>query len=150
MNIAQHIAYLGLGSNLGNGERNIQKAMEMISDRVGEILAVSSFYKSEPWGFESEHLFTNNVIKLRTSLSPTKVLDITQEIEKEMGRTKKHKPGESYTDRIIDIDILTYDDLELRTERLTLPHPFIQERDFVRIPLEEINGENKVLHNNKN
>lgn len=146
MNIAQHIAYLGLGSNLGNGERNIQKAMEMISDRVGEILAVSSFYKSEPWGFESEHLFTNNVIKLRTSLSPTKVLDITQEIEKEMGRTKKHKPGESYTDRIIDIDILTYDDLELRTERLTLPHPFIQERDFVRNPLEEIYGENKVLN----
>lgn len=146
MNIAQHIAYLGLGSNLGNGERNIQKAMEMISDRVGEILAVSSFYKSEPWGFESEHLFTNNVIKLRTCLSPTKVLDITQKIEKEMGRTKKHKPGESYTDRIIDIDILTYDDLELRTERLTLPHPFIQERDFVRIPLEEINGDNKVLN----
>ena len=146
MNIAQHIAYLGLGSNLGNGERNIQKAMEMISDRVGEILAVSSFYKSEPWGFESEHLFTNNVIKLRTSLSPTKVLDITQEIEKKMGRTKKHKPGESYTDRIIDIDILTYDDLELQTERLTLPHPFIQERDFVRIPLEEINGDNKVLN----
>lgn len=146
MNIAQHIAYLGLGSNLGNGERNIQKAMEMISDRVGEILAVSSFYKSEPWGFESEHLFTNNVIKLRTSLSPTKVLDITQKIEKEMGRTKKHKPGESYTDRIIDIDILTYDDLELRTERLTLPHPYIQERDFVRIPLEEINGDNKFLN----
>ena len=146
MNIAQHIAYLGLGSNLGNGERNIQKAMEMISDRVGEILAVSSFYKSEPWGFETEHLFTNNVIKLRTSLSPTKVLDITQKIEKEMGRTKKHKPGESYTDRIIDIDILTYDDLELRTERLTLPHPYIQERDFVRIPLEEINGDNKVLN----
>ena len=146
MNIAQHIAYLGLGSNLGNGERNIQKAMEMISDRVGEILAVSSFYKSEPWGFETEHLFTNNVIKLRTSLSPTKVLDITQKIEKEMGRTKKHKPGESYTDRIIDIDILTYDDLELRTERLTLPHPYIQERDFVRIPLEEINGENKFLN----
>lgn len=146
MNIAQHIAYLGLGSNLGNGERNIQKAMEMISDRVGEILAVSSFYKSEPWGFESEHLFTNNVIKLRTTLSPTKVLDITQEIEKEMGRTKKHKPGESYTDRIIDIDILTYDDLEIQTERLKLPHPFIQERDFVRIPLEEINGDNKVLN----
>ena len=133
-----HTAYLGLGSNLGDGKSNLDKSLEMLAERVGEIVAVSSYMESEPWGFKSTNRFTNGAVAVKTELSPIELLDATQAIEREMGRTHKHKPGEPYTDRIIDIDILLYDDLQIKTERLTIPHPHIEDRDFVKIPLLEI------------
>lgn len=135
--IGEHVAYLGLGSNLGDGHQNIAAAVLLIGEKAGEILAEAPLIESEPWGFESEHRFTNGAVAIRTSLSPMELLDVTQQIERQMGRTHKHRPGESYTDRIIDIDLLEYDDLQMDTPRLTLPHPLISQRDFVSIPLEE-------------
>lgn len=134
----EHRVFLGLGSNLGNGERNLQEAIRQLQQRVGRLLAQSAMMKSEPWGFESEHIFTNAVVAMSTSLDPETLLDVTQQIEHDMGRRHKHRPGEAYTDRIIDIDLLTYDNLQMENERLTLPHPHIEERDFVRIPMQEV------------
>jgi len=134
----KHIVYLGLGSNLGNGKDNLDKSLELLAQRVGEIIAVAKYIESEPWGFESKHIFTNSAVALSTVLSPMELLDVTQAIEKEMGRTHKHKKGEPYSDRIIDIDILLYDDVQIKTERLTIPHPHIENRDFVKVPLSEI------------
>ncbi|MBP5716432.1 MAG: 2-amino-4-hydroxy-6-hydroxymethyldihydropteridine diphosphokinase [Bacteroidales bacterium] len=129
--------FLGLGSNLGDGRANLNRALDLIVANVGPLLAVSDFIESEPWGFASEHRFTNAVCAVETGLGPMALLDITQEIERQMGRTHKHAAGESYTDRIIDIDILTYDDVTMHNERLTLPHPLIGQRDFVKIPLQD-------------
>lgn len=138
MNNEQHLVYLGLGSNLGDGAENLRRAIALLGrEGAGRMLAVSTFVTSSPWGFESELLFTNAVAAMATSLSPETLLDTTQKVEKEMGRRNKHRPGESYEDRIIDIDILTYDDLHYHSERLTLPHPHIEVRDFVREPLAE-------------
>ena len=129
--------FLGLGSNLGDGRANLNRALDLIVANVGPLLAVSDYIESEPWGFASEHRFTNAVCAVETGLGPMALLDITQEIERQMGRTHKHAVGESYTDRIIDIDILTYDDVTMHNERLTLPHPLIGQRDFVKIPLQD-------------
>jgi len=135
--MSSHIVYIGLGSNLGDGPRNLDAAIGLLQIEAGEILFTSAYVESEPWGFESEHGFTNAVTVLRTELEPLALLDLTQQIERRMGRTHKHRPGESYTDRIIDLDILLYDDLKLDTPRLTIPHPLIDKRDFVRLPLLE-------------
>lgn len=132
-----HLVFIALGSNLGNGPALLDEAVCRIGKQIGTILCVSSYMQSEPWGFESEHLFTNAVCVVRTSFEPIHLLDETQEIERQMGRTHKHQPGEPYSDRIIDLDILLYDDLNYQDERLTLPHPHIAERDFVWIPLHE-------------
>lgn len=133
-----HIVYIGLGSNLGNGRDNLNKAISLLSERVGEILATSSYLKSEPWGFESTNLFTNSVTVIKTELTPLEVLDCTEQIEREMGRTAKHKAGENYTDRVIDLDIIIYDDVRVNTDRLTIPHPHYQKRTFVTAPLIEL------------
>lgn len=130
------IAYLGLGTNVGNKRRNMITAAALLAERVGDILALSGFYETEPWGFESENFFLNAAVKLKTSFSPLKILQITQQIEKELGRTEKSNGA--YHDRIIDIDILLYDDEVLRTPQLTLPHSLMHERKFVMDPLAEI------------
>ena len=98
------IAYLSLGTNLGNKRRNLITAAALLAERVGDILALSGFYETEPWGFDSENTFLNAALKLRTSLSPSALLTVTQAIEKELGRTVKSK--DFYQDRVIDIDIL--------------------------------------------
>ena len=128
---------MALGSNLGDGTANLNRALDLLAERVGKVVTVSDYMESEPWGFQSEHRFTNAVCRVETTLTPIQLLDETQAIERAMGRTHKHAPGESYTDRIIDIDILLYDDVVLQNERLTLPHPLIEQRYFVRIPLEQ-------------
>jgi len=128
--------YLALGSNLGNKNENLERAISLLSEKVGEIISVSSFYRSEPCGFDSENDFLNAVVLVKTVLDVNSLLVQTQEIEKEMGR--KAKSVESYADRIIDIDILFYNDLVLKTAELKIPHPLLQERDFVLIPLLEI------------
>ena len=133
----QHIVYIGLGSNLGEGPKNLDKAVALLQKEAGEVLYTSAYIQSEPWGFESDHRFTNAVTVISTSLDPIALLDLTQQIERRMGRTRKRRRGEGYSDRIIDLDLLLYDDVCIETERLTLPHPHIADRDFVRLPLEE-------------
>lgn len=135
--------YLGLGTNLGDKEANLRTAIYKLQERIGKQVSLSSFYETAPWGFESDHSFLNAAIGLETSLPPIEILHITQEIEKELGRTKKSVNG-SYSDRLIDIDILLYDNLVLQTPELTIPHPLMTERDFVMKPLIEIAG--NVIH----
>lgn len=111
-------------------------AAALLAERVGDVLALSGFYETEPWGFQSENTFLNAALQLETALSPLELLKATQEIEIEMGRTQKSNGA--YHDRIIDIDILLYEDLVLQTPELTLPHPLMHERLFVMEPLAEI------------
>lgn len=111
-------------------------AAALLAERVGDVLALSGFYETEPWGFQSAHTFLNAALQLETALSPLELLKATQQIELEMGRTEKSNGV--YHDRIIDIDILLYDDLILQTPELTLPHPLMHERQFVMEPLSEI------------
>ncbi len=138
-----HKVYLGLGSNLGDREDNICKAISLIDERVGKVLRQSSLIETEPWGFESSNRFLNGVILCETTLSPREVLKATQKIERELGRKKKSKvEGQrskvEYADRPIDIDILLYDDWKVDEPDLKIPHPLMQERDFVMTPLKEI------------
>lgn len=130
------IAYLALGTNIGNKRRNMITAAALLAERVGDVLALSGFYETEPWGFQSDNTFLNAALQLETGLPPLELLKATQEIELEMGRTQKSNGA--YHDRIIDIDILLYDDLILQTPELTLPHPLMHERQFVMEPLTEI------------
>ena len=139
--------YLGIGSNLGDRDTNLRTAIELIHERVGECLACSSIYRSAPQGFVSENEFANIVAVCETDYSPEQVLLITQTIEREMGRTQKSQNG-IYHDRVIDIDLLQayipdYDSrfgipIEYKSETLILPHPRMTERDFVMIPLREV------------
>lgn len=142
--MTNHQVYLGLGSNLGDCRKNLERAIRMIGDKVGRVLRQSSFIETEPWGFESEHKFMNAVILCETMKTPREVLLLTQQIERDMGRTKKSVNGKSvnveYADRPIDIDILLYDDLIVDEPDLKIPHPLMHERDFVMIPLNEISN----------
>ena len=134
------IIYLGIGTNLGNREENLRRAIELLHERVGECIACSSVYRSAPQGFVSENEFANIVAVCQSDYLPEEVLLITQQIEREMGRTEKSVDG-VYHDRVIDIDLLQArgDEAIRRSgERLTLPHPRMQERDFVMIPLREV------------
>lgn len=132
-----HNLYLSLGSNLGDRRQNIQQAIDLIDDLVGAVYRVSNMLETEPWGFETEHRFLNCCLLVHTMLSPRRCLEATKEIERQLGRTQKSEGG-VYHDRTIDIDMLMYDDLTLDEPDLVLPHPHMQERDFVMIPLSEI------------
>ena len=142
--MTNHLVYLGLGSNLGDKEANIRKAILLISEKVGQVIRQSSLIETEPWGFESENRFLNGVILCETTLTPRQVLKATQKIERELGKTKKHatkrlsRSLSTFKDRPIDIDILLYDDLTVDEPDLKIPHPLMHERDFVMIPLEEV------------
>ena len=138
-----HTVYLSLGSNLGNRKQLLLDAIEKINKKVGNVVRQSSFYETKPWGFESENLFLNAAVKVTTKLSPTELLEVTQQIEREMGRKKKttynfRQQTPNYSDRPLDIDILLYDDLHVDLPELKIPHPLMQERDFVLVPLREI------------
>jgi len=132
-------AYLGLGSNLGDKKENIDQAIRQISRKTGEVLQQSSYYTSKPQGFKSENDFINVVVLIETDLEPLELLHQLQEIEKEMGRTYKSVDA-MYADRIIDIDILLYEDIVLDLPELKIPHPLMKERDFVMKPLNQILG----------
>ena len=132
-----HRVYLGLGSNLGDRQAHLNKAIALIGERIGEVVRRSSFIETEPWGFESENRFLNGVILVETNLTPRQLLRATQKIERELGRKKK-STSSGYHDRPIDIDILLYDDLTIDEPDLKIPHPLMQQRDFVMIPLREI------------
>ena len=143
-----HQVYLALGSNLGDRNAYLERAISLINERVGEVLRRSSFIETEPWGFESNHRFLNGVILCATQLSPRELLKATQQIERELGKTRKHATVRqlstlnsqlsTYKDRPIDIDILLYDDLTVDEPDLKIPHPLMHQRDFVMIPLNEI------------
>lgn len=142
--------YLGLGSNLGNKEENLRKAINLINEQVGTVVRQSALFYSQPWGYESENQFVNAVILVETSLSPHAVLSTNQRIEHLLGKTQAHATERmesdsvnhevfvTYHDRPIDIDILLYDDLNINEPQLKIPHPLMQDRDFVMIPLNEI------------
>ena len=129
---------MGLGSNLGNREENIRIAILLIGERVGTVLRQSSLIETEPWGFESENSFLNGVILVETTFTPRQTLKATQKIERELGRKRKSDSLKKYADRPIDIDILLYDDLTIDEPDLKIPHPLMEQRDFVMIPLREI------------
>ena len=130
-----HKVYLGLGSNQGDRLEQIQKAIQLISERVGNVVRQSSIIETKPWGFTSGNLFLNGAILVESELTPREILGITKQIERELGRVYK---GTAYRDRTIDIDILLYDDYNIDTPDLQIPHPLMFQRDFVMIPLREI------------
>ncbi len=127
--------FLLLGGNLGDKEQIFLNARIRLEEELGTIIQTSSVFETEPWGFQSDDLFWNQVIVIETGLPPLEILKKTKVIELELGRVRK---AERYCSRSIDIDILFYDDLVLREPQLELPHPRIIGRRFVLEPLAEI------------
>jgi 2-amino-4-hydroxy-6-hydroxymethyldihydropteridine diphosphokinase len=129
--------YLSLGSNLGDRKQLLHTAINEIAERVGRVEAISSCIETEPVGFDSVHLFLNMAVRVTTELNPYELLKVLKQLERDLGRTRKSHDGVHY-DRTIDIDILLYDNLEVNSEELQIPHPRMWERDFVIRPLKEI------------
>ena len=127
--------FLGLGTNLGDREKNLQGALEKIAEFIGIIVSRSSVYETEPWGFQSSDQFLNMVIGVDTNLKPSGLLGRLLMIESLLGRLRD---GKQYSSRIIDIDILLYGRQKVDTISLKIPHPRMHERKFVLIPLCEI------------
>jgi 2-amino-4-hydroxy-6-hydroxymethyldihydropteridine diphosphokinase len=130
-------ATLLLGSNLEPRVGKLYEAVYYIRLQAGEVVKASSVYESEPWGFDSQHPFLNQALIIETRLSPLSLLEALQHIEKQLGRTPE-KVANGYADRVIDLDILFYDDQIVKTDELTIPHKFLQERRFTLVPLAEI------------
>ena len=129
------IAYLSLGSNLGDRLVYLREALKSLERQPHIVLdAVSSVYETDPVGMIEQPAFLNVVIRLKTSLEPYDLLHICQEIEDQFQREREIHWGP----RTLDIDLLTYDDLTLATPELSLPHPRMHEREFVQIPLKEL------------
>ena len=133
--VDMHTVILLLGSNLGNRLANLEIAMSLLKDEIGDIVRHSSVYETTPWGFESSDLFLNQAVAVNTTRKPKEILRHIQFIEATFGR-KRIKTV--YISRTMDIDILFIDQLILETPELTVPHPFIQDRRFVLEPLAEI------------
>ena len=133
-------AYVALGSNLGDREENLQNALAHLSANGVEVVKVSTFIETEPYGVTDQPGFVNAVCQVETELAPLELLRLLLGIEQEMGRVRLRRWGE----RNIDLDLLLYEDACVVSEELTLPHPDMQNRDFVLLPLAEIAGE--VVH----
>ncbi len=131
----QHTLYLLLGGNLGNKQAIFNKATQRLVEELGDLQNASSIFETEPWGFEADDLFWNQVLVIRTNKTPQEVLLSTKAIEIELGRLRG---DERYSSRTIDIDLLFYDDVVLEEESLQLPHPRMINRKFVLEPLHEI------------
>ena len=129
-----HTAYIALGSNLGDKEANLRRALELLIERGVEIVKTSTFISTEPYGVTDQPQFLNGVCEVRTSMVPLALLHTLLEIEQEMGRVRLRHWGE----RNIDLDLLLYEDVVMDTPELKLPHPDMQNRDFVLLPLAEI------------
>ena len=129
-----HTAYIALGSNLGDKEANLRRALELLIERGVEIVKTSTFISTEPYGVTDQPQFLNGVCEVRTSLEPLELLHTLLDIEQEMGRVRLRHWGE----RNIDLDLLLYEDVVMDTPELKLPHPDMQNRDFVLLPLAEI------------
>lgn len=137
--MTKHTVYLALGANIGDRRTTMLGAIDRINELIGTVERQSVFYETEPWGFASPHRFLNACVRVSTTLSPRQLLAATQQIERVLGRMTKSADG-VYHDRVIDIDILLYDDLRVDEPDLKIPHPLMTERDFVMIPLREILG----------
>lgn len=142
------VAYLSLGTNIGNKKNNIHTALSLLNQEVGSVSRASEVVETEPWGFSSNNSFLNCAVKVETTLSPKELLCATQKIERDMGREHKSVGG-AYKDRIIDIDILLYDSSVLEVKEsgnvtLSIPHKLMHEREFVLKPLSDIASE--VVH----
>ncbi|GAE19133.1 2-amino-4-hydroxy-6-hydroxymethyldihydropteridine pyrophosphokinase [Bacteroides pyogenes DSM 20611 = JCM 6294] len=140
--MSMHRVYISLGTNLGDKERNLRLALKHIEEQIGKVVSLSAFYATAPWGFTSDNSFLNAAACVETRLLPLDVLERTQSVERRLGRKQKSVNG-AYKDRLIDIDLLLYDDWVVSDvspsgARLTLPHPLMAERDFVLRPLAEI------------
>lgn len=133
------IAYIALGSNLGDKEKNLRRALLLLTQQGVEVVRVSSFLSTEPYGVTDQPQFLNAVACVRTSLAPLALLDVLLATELAMGRVRLRHWGE----RNIDLDLLLYEDVVLDMPRLRLPHPDMQNRDFVLLPLAEIAPELK-------
>lgn len=133
------IAYIALGSNLGDKEKNLRRALLLLTQQGVEVMRVSSFISTEPYGVTDQPQFLNAVACVRTSLTPLALLDVLLATELAMGRVRLRHWGE----RNIDLDLLLYEDVVLDLPRLHLPHPDMQNRDFVLLPLAEIAPELK-------
>jgi 2-amino-4-hydroxy-6-hydroxymethyldihydropteridine diphosphokinase len=129
------IVFLGIGTNLGNREHNLEQAVAGTGNFLGRVLLSSSLYETEPWGFQSGEKFLNMAVKIETNLSPAFLLEKILILESTMGRVRG---TEQYVSRLIDIDILFYDDLIINEDHLKIPHPLLHKRKFVLIPLCEI------------
>jgi len=129
-----HNVFLLLGSNLGERLHVLQSASGLIENRIGIIQASSSVYETAPWGVLDQPVFLNQILLVKTELMPEEVLRVVLEIEHELGRVRYERWGA----RVIDIDMLYYNDLILDSARLTLPHPRMHERRFTLVPLDEI------------
>jgi len=130
-----HIAYIGIGSNVGNKTDRCEGAIsEILRCDNHKLLAKSSFFKTKPVGYTFQDWFVNGVIKIETDLEPLHLLNVLKNIESQLGRTEIFQWGP----RTIDLDILIFDDREMRTEELQIPHPLLHERQFVLIPFAEI------------
>ncbi|MBI9044500.1 MAG: 2-amino-4-hydroxy-6-hydroxymethyldihydropteridine diphosphokinase [Anaerolineaceae bacterium] len=129
----ESLVWIGLGTNLGNRIGNLEKAREMLSC-FSELMKMSSIYETDPWGYEAQNAFLNQVIEIKTSLSPLNLLKKLKKIEGELGR----EPTFRYGPRLIDLDILFYEDALIDEVGLEIPHPKISERAFVLVPLAEI------------
>jgi len=136
MQESRHNIILSFGSNLGEKKENIQKAYHLLQEHLGDMLKCSSFYETKPWGFESSTYFVNSCALFSTLYNPFYCLKIINNIERQLGRQRSYLAG--YEDRIIDIDIIFYDQESIHTPELQIPHPLWQVRDFVINPLKEI------------
>lgn len=132
--------YVGLGTNLGDRSANLDTCKNLITNHVGRIIRESSVYQTAAWGIENQPDFLNQVICVETSCYPFALLEKLLEVEKTMGRVRHVKWGE----RLIDLDILFYENIIIHSHELTIPHPFIEKRIFVLQPLAEIAG--KIVH----
>jgi len=133
-------AYIGIGSNLGNRQENCLKAIEILRNKGIKIADQSSMHETEPWGVKDQPKFINMALKVETDLSPQKLLALLKNVENTMGRESTIRWGP----RIIDLDILLYDDMKINEDNLNIPHPLMHEREFVLEPLSEIASE--VIH----
>jgi len=129
------IIFLGIGTNLGNRESNLKEAVDKIEEFIGKVLKSSSVYETEPWGFQTKDEFLNMVVKVETNLTPSGLLGRIRQIESLSGRVLCE---EQYSSRVIDIDILLYEELVIDEKGLKIPHPLMHERKFVLVPLCEI------------
>jgi 2-amino-4-hydroxy-6-hydroxymethyldihydropteridine diphosphokinase len=136
--MAENIAYILLGGNVGNREQLLAEALDGIKQLAGQVLRISAIYETDSWGFESGEKFLNQVVKIKTNLSPHALLKQLKKIETNLGRTRQKNEG--YSNRTIDLDILLYKDLILHDHDLKIPHPRMHLRKFTLIPLAEIAG----------
>ena len=139
------ISYLMLGGNLGDRMHYLCRSIDLLNRNAGAVIAMSSIYESEPWGFDSRQWFLNQAVALETNLSPFELLECVQQIEKSLGRRRTQK---GYQERTIDIDIILYGNIVINAPQLVIPHPLMTERMFVMLPMAELapDMEHPVLH----